>query len=468
MSATGSEVVTNVFDLSTQLDTPAGPVYDWHARPGAFLRLAPPWQKIELAGGHPVIENGSRVELRMRKGPIRVRWTAEHQGVRPGRGFQDVQVKGPFKRWIHTHDFAPSPDGGSVLRDHIEYRLPGGALGQILGGASIRRDLERTFAYRHAVTAADLALHRRYAAAPRLRVAITGASGLVGRSLTALLSAGGHRVLPMVRGRPDDALGWDPSTGLSRPESFPAVDAIVHLAGENIAAGRWTAARLERIRASRVDGTRALVESLGRLERPPATLVSASAVGIYGDRGDEELDEESAPGTGFLAELGQAWEAAARRAERLGIRVANVRLGVVLTPAGGFLGRVVPPFRLGLGGVVGDGRQRVSWVSIDDAIGAVLHVLMEPGLAGPVNVTAPAPVTNRELTHALGRALGRPTLVPLPAFAARAAFGRMADDLLLASAAAHPRRLLASGYEFRHSGVAGALAHVLGTIRRPG
>jgi uncharacterized protein (TIGR01777 family) len=295
-------------------------------------------------------------------------------------------------------------------------------------------------------------------------VAVTGSSGFLGSALVSSLAAAGHRVIPLVRRevRPgEDALHWDPVSGAIASPGPAIADAVVHLAGESIAGGRWTAAKKQRIRESRVDATRRLTETLTRLAKPPAVLVCASAIGYYGSRGDEILSEESAPGVGFLADVGREWEAATATASARGIRVVNLRIGVVLSPAGGALAKMLTPFRLGLGGVIGGGAQWMSWIALDDAIGALRHALVTEALRGPVNAVAPTPVTNAEFTRTLGRVLRRPTLVPMPAFAARLALGEMADELLLASQRVMPVRLLASRYEFRHSTLEGALRSLL-------
>lgn len=297
-----------------------------------------------------------------------------------------------------------------------------------------------------------------------LHVAVTGASGLIGSALVPHLTAHGHRVRPIVRRAPRDGeIGWDPDSGRLDPRDLEGVDAVVHLAGENVG-GRWTAGRKARIRSSRLVGTRLLSEGLARTSKRPAVLVSASAVGIYGDRGDEILDEESPlgdPKEDFLAAVGQEWESAAEPARAAGIRVVHPRFGVVLSPEGGALGRMLLPFRLGLGGRLGSGSQWMSWISIDDAIAAVLHLLATDSLRGPVNVTAPEPVRNRDFTRALGRALSRPTPFAVPSFALRLAFGEMADGTLLASTRVMPRRLLASSFRFSHPDLESGLRHVL-------
>ena len=299
-------------------------------------------------------------------------------------------------------------------------------------------------------------------------VAVTGSRGLVGSALAPALAAAGHRVLRLVRGgAAAPAVGarvahWDPESGALDSSALAGVDAVVRLAGESVAGGRWTEAKKRRIRSSRVDGTRGLAASLARLERPPRVLVSASAVGYYGDRGAELLREGSAPGTGFLAEVCQEWETATEPAARARIRVVRLRIGMVVSRRGGALAAMLTPFRLGAGGPVGGGAQWVSWIAIDDLVAAILHALDTASLAGAVNAVAPEPVQNRELARTLGRVLGRPALLPLPAFAARLLLGQMADELLLASARVEPARLQATGFAFRHPTLEDALRHELG------
>jgi hypothetical protein len=297
-----------------------------------------------------------------------------------------------------------------------------------------------------------------------MHVLVTGASGLVGSALVPFLTNGGHAVTRLVRStpRPGQAeVPWDPAAHSIATPALEGLDAVVHLAGENIAA-RWTAEKKAMIRDSRVQGTGLLCDALAQLVKPPQALVCASAIGYYGDRGETILREESAPGTGFLAEVCRAWEAAAAPAAQRGIRVVYLRFGVVLSAAGGALTKMLTPFRLGVGGVIGSGQQYMSWVALDDVLGAIHHALLTETLHGPVNVVAPQPVTNQEFTKTLGTILGRPTVVPLPAFVARLAFGEMADALLLASTRVVPERLLASGYAFRSPALDGALRHLLG------
>ncbi len=302
-----------------------------------------------------------------------------------------------------------------------------------------------------------------------MRVAITGSTGLVGSGVVAVLSAGGHEVVRLVRRAPapgEQAVRWNPAKGEVDAEGLEGFDAVIHLAGENVGSGRWTAARKAAIRDSRVNGTRLLCEALAGLARPPKTLVCASAIGIYGDRGEDVLTEESPPGAGFLAGVCREWEAASGPAARKGIRVVALRIGMVLSPKGGALPRMLPLFRKGLGGVIGGGRQYVSWVALDDLPNIILHTLRRGDLNGPVNAVAPHPVTNREFTEALGKVLSRPTPLPVPAFALRLAVGgEMADALLLASARGIPRRLEETGYRFLFPELPAALRHLLTRTR---
>ncbi len=296
-----------------------------------------------------------------------------------------------------------------------------------------------------------------------MHIAVTGSRGLVGSALLPCLLAAGHRVTRLVRGVPAgaDEAAWDPARGLTDASRLAGVHVVVHLAGANIAAGRWTPARKVEIRQSRVEGTRNLCEALGRLIPPPNVLVSASAVGFYGSRGAETLTEDDAGGRGFLADVCREWEAAVEPAARAGVRAVNLRFGMVLSPKGGALRKMLVPFKLGVAGRVGTGGQYVSWIALDDAVGAVAHTMQDDSLRGPVNAVAPGPVTNADFTRTLGRVLRRPTLIPMPALAARLLFGEMADTLLLASTRVMPARLQAAGYRFRLPELEGALRHLL-------
>jgi uncharacterized protein (TIGR01777 family) len=450
------------FTFESVFQVPAERLFEWHSQPGAFGRMAPPWEKITLSAPVESLAKNQIVEFKMRKGPLSLTWRAALENIKVGRSFTDVQVKGPFRHWKHLHEFRPRETGSSSLIDHIDYQLPGGWLGKLLAGRSIRRDLERTFEYRHRVLREDLNLHQAFSDRPRLRVAITGASGLIGTVLGNLLTTGGHEVVRVTRSpRLDGDVAWDPARGAIDGAALAGVDAVVHLAGENVAGRRWTGDQMRRICSSRIQGTRLLVNTLKAMPEPPRTLVSASAIGLYGDRGMERLSEESDRGETFLAGVCSEWESEALAAAGIA-RTSLARFGVVLSPRAGALSKMLPAFRLGAGGRLGSGRQMMSWISIDDAAAALMHLLLDESLEGPFNLTAPRPVSNLEFTRTLARVLKRPAVAPVPAFAARAAFGKMADEVLLGGALVLPERLESAGFSFRHPTLEPALRHLLG------
>ncbi len=295
-----------------------------------------------------------------------------------------------------------------------------------------------------------------------MKVAVTGSSGLIGSSLVSFLSEKNITVSKILRENPaDDDISWKPEDGDWNSAFAEGIDGIVHLAGENIASGKWTRKKKEKIRNSRIEGTKRLCECILKLPTPPSVLVCASAVGYYGDRGVEFLNEGSSRGSGFLPDVCLGWEEATETVSKAGVRVVNVRFGIVLSKDGGALAKMQTPFKMGMGGKVGSGTQYMSWVAMDDVTGAIYHTLVTESLKGPVNVTAPNPVTNKEFTNTLGEVLKRPAVVPMPAFAARLAFGEMAKDLLLASTKVAPKKLSDSGYEFQYTELEDALKHIL-------
>ena len=304
-----------------------------------------------------------------------------------------------------------------------------------------------------------------YAGKKKLNILVSGSSGLIGRALIAYLTEGGHSVKKLVRARSvsgETSLFWDPPGGFIDQGPLEHLDAVIHLAGEPVASGRWSESKKRRIRGSRTEGTRLLSETLAHLKTPPGVMIAASAVGYYGDRGDQLLNEDSPPGSGFLAEVCRDWETAAAPAGNTGIRVVNLRFGTVLSPAGGALAAMLPAFKAGLGGKLGAGNQYMSWISIDDALRAILHCLYSNELNGPVNAAAPRPVQNKEFTRTLARVLGRPAFCHLPAVVLKAIFGRMAEELLLSSTRVEPALLLQSGFSFLHPELENALRHLLG------
>lgn len=449
---------------SFRVDTPIDEVFAWHQRPGALTRLSPPFLPMRPVEEAESVADG-RAELAIggSRGP---KWIAQHQRAEysPPHRFVDVgtvpvlgrlgRVGSKMLPWRHQHDFVEE-DGGTRVIDTVTTTVPG-------------RVLAPVFAYRRRTLTDDLAVHaamRQYASS-QLTVAITGASGTVGSALSALLTTGGHRVVHLVRREPArDAAGsgenpiterrWNPD----HPEEamLDGVDVVVHLAGESIA-GRFSDAHKAAIRDSRVDPTRALAEVSG--DRP---FVSASAIGYYGNDRDEPVDETSAPGGGFLAEVVQAWEEAARSASG---RVVSVRTGIVQSAAGGALALQRPLFEAGVGGRLGSGKQWMSWIALDDLLDVYYRAIVDSRVAGPVNAVAPLPVRNAEWAATMGRVLRRPTVIPVPAVGPKVLLGgEGAQELALASQRVRPAVLEGLGHRFRFADLEPALRHELGRER---
>lgn len=453
-----------IFQYQSNLDAPVSDAFSWHCRKGAFERLSPPWEKVRVMGGSGTVEGGGTVSFKIKTGPVWSDWKANHVACIKNEFFADEQVEGPFASWRHEHRFTPDKAGRCVLTDHIEYGLPMEPFGRWAAGGMVRKKMQRMFGYRHRVTKNDLALHARYGLAPQ-SIVISGASGVLGSVLAPFFSTGGHRVSKLVRRAPRpgfDEIFWDPASGRIDGKALEGADAVIHLAGENIGEGRFTEEKKRRAVESRVKGTGLLAKTLAGLKNPPGIFICASAVGYYGNRGDDFLDEYAGVGRGFAAELCRKWEEAAAPALAAGIRTVFMRIGVVLTPAGGALKKLMLPSMLGLGGHMGNGRQYISWISPDDVAGAALHAMATPGLAGPVNLVAPKAATSHELAVAVAGAFKKPALFNAPEFALRTIFGELADEVILASARVVPARLASSGYHFSYPDLRQALAHVLG------
>lgn len=447
-------------------------LYAWHARPLAFQRLQPPWEEARIVKQEGRFgTDGFLITMRAKTlGPLRATWVAEAFDFQPGRRFQDRCLKGPFGYWNHTHLMIPDGDSASQLEDAIEYRVPLGLAGRIFGSGMVRRRLAAVFRYRHFLTASDLRRHKRFADRPRLTIAVTGSRGTVGSDLVPFLTTGGHKVVRLVTGGAepphDDGttwVAWEPNAPLPAA-TFDGVDAVVHLAGDNVAEGRWNDAKKRKILESRTGPTRHIAEAIAAVppERRPKVFVCASAVGAYGDRGDEELTEESAFGKGFFPEVVRAWEDACAPARVAGVRTVNLRIGVALSPRGGALAKQLWAFKMGAGAVLGSGKQWVPWVTTNDLVGQIHHALFTEELSGPVNAVGPNPVTNRTFTKALARVLGRPAFLWAPRFALRTAFGAVADEALLASMKSRPAKLAASGFAFDHAELEPAVRFLLG------
>lgn len=446
-------------DFESIVNHPLDEVFAWHTRPGAMRRLVPPWQPMRVVAETDSLADG-RAVLGL---PAGLQWVAQHEPAEfdPPHRFVDVLSSAGVRslpprvigRWRHTHDFADGPVAGTTrVHDRVDTTVP--AVG-----------LRPTFVYRHRQLADDLAAHRDAAemGTAGLTIAVTGASGLVGTALSALLSTGGHRIVRLVRHAPtgDGERRWDPSR--PDPELLAGVDAVVHLAGESIA-GRFTAAHRAAVRDSRIEPTRRLAECAARTPDGPRVFVSASAIGYYGfDRGDEPLTEDAAHGQGFLADVVSDWEQSTAPAAEAGLRVVTVRTGIVQAADGGTLKLMRPLFAAGLGGRLGSGRQWLSWIGLDDLLDVYYRAVYDDRLVGPVNAVAPNPVRNTDYTRALAKVMHRPAVLPVPALGPRLLLGEQgARELAEASQRVVPAKLAALGHRFRQPEVTGALAHQLG------
>lgn len=453
-----------LFERKTTLPVSHEKALEWHARPGAFQRLSPPWQAIDLVKPNNGIQAGATLIMKVLLGPLGLPWHALHIATDGYEGFCDIQTRGPFALWKHDHIFVPHSEASSILHDRVHYRLPVWPLSHPIAGWAVRKMLERMFNYRHATTEEDLKRHQEFEALPRRKVAITGASGLIGSALSAFLTTGGHEVIHLVR-RPAGATHeaqWDPKRGIVDLEKVEGVDSLVHLAGESIAGGRWSANFKSRVFESRVHSTRALLESCRKLKTPPRHYLGASAIGYYGAERVEPCPEDSEAGTDFLAHVCKHWEEETNKATSQGMRVTVARFGVVLSPRGGALKKMLLPFQMGLGGALGRGEQWMSWVSLSDAVYALYAMMMRDDLKGPFNVAGPYPTSNHEFTKTLGSVLRRPTVFAVPSFAIKAALGEMGQDLLLKGVAAPPTNLTKVGFRFSHCTLRAALNHELG------
>ncbi len=451
----------------------AAPVHEldaWHRRPGAFERLTPNWAGAEILESQGTVLPGDWKLLKIRAlGPAGVQWKLVHQPGEGEYGFVDVQEHGPFASWRHVHRFLPDGELASILEDEVTYELPLGSAGSWLMEHRINDTIDRLFAFRHDRTRMDLERHFSVTLARPSRIAIAGASGLVGQRLACFLRSGGHHVERLVRRPPQaaDEIFWNPANGEIDSAALEGSDAVINLAGVSIAGGRWSRKRKAAIRNSRIDGTRLLADTLANLSAKPEVFVSTSAVGYYGNGGSETLTEESPQGAGFLADVCAQWEAAAKPAADAGIRVVHPRFGVVLGAEGGMLAILARIFSLGAGGPLGNGQQFMSWIALDDLLGVLLECVSNPALSGPVNATSPQPVTNREFSSSLASVLHRPAVMRTPAFAMRLAAGQMAKEVILTSQRAVPEKLLQERFSFALPSLEQTLRHEFGRYDMP-
>ena len=456
------------YEYETQTESPRNDVFDWFERKGSFRRLMPPWEVAEEVRADETLENGAQRIFRFPMGPIKMTWVAEHLGYEPPEKFEDVMKKGPFRSWHHVHRFVEK-DGGTVVHDEVEYKLPMGILGRIFGSRNVRNRLNRMFRARELRLIRDLQRHSDFNHLPRKRILLAGSSGLIGRQLAAFLDTGGHEIWRLVRRAPKDGqneIQWTPSEGMIDASSLEGFDIVIHLGGAGIGDRRWTKARMALIEKSRTESTELLARTLADLSQKPDVFLVSSAIGWYGDRGDEILTEESQPGSGFLPDTCLAWEESAEFARKAGIRTIHARTGVVLDASGGALEKMLLPAKMGAGGPIGFGRQWFSWISMDDQIYAMHHLVMSSETEGAYNITSPEPLQQKHFAKALGRVLRRPAFMPTPPLAIWFLYGKMGVALTTESQRVIPTRLMETGYKFQHQDAESALRDALGKWKK--
>ena len=452
----------------TEVNADVEATFAWFEHEGSFRRLMPPWEVAEEVRADQSLDVGSRRIFRFPMGPIKMKWIAEHTAYDPPFFFADKMVKGPFWSWNHDHHLSEE-EGVTTVVDEVRYQVPFGPLGNlvdsILGGMLVKSRISRMFRARELRLKRDLERHATFSHLPRKKILIAGSSGMIGTQLSAFLDTGGHEVWKLVRRQireNENELFWNPEIGELDPEILVGFDAIIHLGGEGIGDKRWNKKRKIAIRNSRVNSTKLLSEAVASLENGPEAFILASAIGCYGERGDEELRESSEIGNGFLADVCHDWEGSASAVEQSGIRTIFLRSGIVLAATGGALGKMLLPFKMGGGGPMGGGRQWMSWISLDDEIYAIHHLLMNSNSSGKYNLTAPNPSRQRDFAKTLGRVLRRPAFAPIPRLAVKILFGEMGEKLTLDSQRVLPERLEREGYNFLHSNLEGALRDSLG------
>ena len=441
MSAEGMQ-----FERSIDVPVPVRSLWDWHAAPGAFERLMPPWRRLGPVHLPDGLSESDAPVFKIRMGPFARTWRARHEEVQCPGHFVDRQEAGPFRFWRHEHRFEALSETRSRLTDCVHYSLPMGLERFRWARLWAERELVRLFAFRHARMLADM--ERGVANLPGAGriVLVTGSSGLVGQRLLPYLRTRGYMIRGLTRQpRQPHEYTWNPATGEVDPGALEGVDAVIHLAGENIASGRWTRARKSRILDSRVQGTRTLVEAMAARSDRPRVLVSASGVS-----------------PGFLGEVCQQWEAEAFRAERSGIRTVCMRMGAVLDPLGGALARMLPAFRMGIGGPLGSGRQRFPWIAMDDLLDLYVAAMEDDTLHGPLTAVHPHQPAQAEFAQCLGSVLRRPAFLPVPALVIRTLLGQMGEEILLADVPAYPDEWTARGHRFRQDSLEAALRFMLG------
>jgi len=462
-------------------------LFDYHTRNGALERLIPPWSGLNLVNQKGGINNDAISIFRINFGPINFQWIAKHFGYIHNKQFQDEMIKGPFQKWIHTHSFIPQGLNQSFIEDKIDYTPKFGKIGSNIIQKRIQNYLEQLFLYRSRILVNDI-YFEKMALEKEKKILITGSHGLIGSALIPLLtSIGKHKITRLVRSLNnnnnhnnmnihsitntlnnnednDKIIYWDPDHKKLNLHQLEGYDIIIHLAGENIF-GRWTNIKKQKIFDSRIESTKLLAESLTKLSNPPSLLICASAIGYYGrDRPNEHLTEDSSPGEGFLSKVCQKWENATKTASEIGIRVVNTRFGIVLTPKGGILQKLLGPYKLGLGIIIGNKDQYINWISIEDVIKGIFFSITNTSIRGTINIVSPKLVTNLEFSNILKKIFNTKLSISINQNITKVIFGEMSDELLSTNTYVIPKKLISTGYKFFNLELDDTLKFLLGKM----
>ena len=464
-------MTASTYKSELEVPVPVDQLFSWHENPGAFERLTPPFEPVKVKKRKGGIDGGE-VHLQMNLGPIPLPWVARHHNYIKNEQFLDEQVSGPFASWNHAHLFEKIDAKSSKLIDKIDYKLPFGTVGKTFGGAFAEQKIKQMFAYRRNITKNDLVSQSKYSGSP-LNIAVTGGSGLIGSQLKPYLTTAGHSVENIVRGRPQKGeLSWNLEN--KTMSNLSGKDVVVHLAGEPISKPLggmiplpWTKWKRNEILKSRVEGTKLISEHIASLNNPPKVMICASAVGYYGDRGEDLLSESEESGDDYFSHVVSEWEKAAQPAVDAGIRVVFLRIAPVMSPLGGALQVLGNAARLGSSPPVAGGKQWWSWISLDDVVDVIYHSIINEKLSGPVNVASPNPVRQKEWASTLAKVIwGRfgplTGLIPVPGFVLKTVLGEFGDVLALSSIKIDSSKLLDSGYEFRFENLEDCFRHLLG------
>ncbi|PLX70761.1 MAG: TIGR01777 family protein [Denitrovibrio sp.] len=450
------------FRCTTEIKSDINTAFGWHEREGALQRLTPPWEKVELLEKDEGIQVGAKCNLNVGTGFFSIPWQAEHIEYYKDKHFKDRQNSGPFSLWEHSNDFEEE-NGTTTITDSVKYRLPLHPVAKPIAGRFVHNKLKKMFNYRQNVSKNDIEILNEYKPEPKT-IVVSGSTGVVGSELIPYLQTQGHKVIRLIRNEKQLCVGdicWNPNSDTIE-EMFGHADVVIHLAGEPIGDENWSNEKKLSIVDSRTKSTSLLAKSIAAMENPPKLFISASAIGYYGDRGDEELTEDSPAGTNFISNVCYHCEKATKSAQERGMRVVHLRIGVALSPAGGALERMLTPFKLGIGMVLGSGNQYLSWIGIDDVLYAITHIIETESLDGAINLTAPHPVRMKEFSYNIARILKRPCFFRIPEWLIRLKYGQMGEEVLIAGSNVKPKKILESGFRFRYPMLDDALTHLLG------